>query len=109
MDAASIPSLVEQHLDRMSSTTILNDDDAHEALGVALTAVCTINQGLGSVNETVLGTASPTNGILERLEDWIKRLVAKLTEIVKQLARGTSFSISVGTVVSVTINFPSPS
>jgi hypothetical protein len=109
MDTDSARSLVEQHLERMSSTTVLNEDSAHQALALALAAVGVINQGLGSANEAILGTASPADGILERLEDWIKRLVAKLTEIVKQLANGTSFSISVGTGVSVTVNFPSPS
>ena len=52
-----------------------------------------------------LTSARLSDSVIEKLEDWIKRLVDKLTEIVKQLAKGTSFSISVGTGVSVTVNF----
>ena len=35
-----------------------------------------------------------------------QRLPDKLAEIVTNLAKGTSFSITVGTGVTVTVNFP---
>ncbi|MFZ2057739.1 MAG: hypothetical protein WAV54_10085 [Acidimicrobiales bacterium] len=35
-----------------------------------------------------------------------QRLPDKLAEIVTNLAKGTSFSITVGTSVTVTVNFP---
>ena len=50
--------------------------------------------------------ASPVSGMVEKLQEWIKRLLDKLTQIVKALVKGTSFSLSVGTAISVTINFP---
>ena len=39
---------------------------------------------------------------MKKLEDWIKRLVTKLTEIATKLK--ASFSITVGTTISVTIS-----
>ena len=105
MDAGSARSLVEDHLDRMSDTTVNDEASAHQALALALSAVGGINQGLAPLSQDELTSARLSDTVIEKLEDWIKRLVDKLTEIVKQLAKGTSFSISVGTGVSVTVNF----
>jgi hypothetical protein len=71
-----------------------------------MTAVAEVNQSLLAAFAEI--NQGATGDLVEKLKMWIERLVAKLTEIVKQLATGTSFSISVGPLVSVTVNFPAP-
>lgn len=67
-----------------------------------MTAVSGMTQGLGANVAMTPRVGNPVDDVIDKLEDWIKRLVAKLTEIAKQLK--ASFSISVGTSVSVTIS-----
>jgi hypothetical protein len=86
----------------MTDAPVNDEASAHQALAYAMTAVGSINLGLGASQEQVLTFANPVDDILKKLEDWIKRLVAKLAEIAKQLK--ASFSITVGTSVSVTIS-----
>ena len=104
MDATAITQLIEHHLDQMTVVPVNDEPSAQQALAHAMAAVGGINQGLTSGQPQTL--AGPVDGIVEKLEDWIKRLLDKLTEIVKQLAKGTTFSITVGTGISVTVNFP---
>jgi len=99
--------IVASHLDEMERFTVNDQMSAFAALAHALAAVGAINQGLDPQPAQERGTmTSSVSGILEKLQDWIKRLLEKLTEIVKTFVRGTSFSLSVGTAISVTINFP---
>jgi hypothetical protein len=98
--------VVEHHLNRMDGVSIRDESSAYAALAQAMVAVGAINQGFSAQPEQMDRLTTPVDGIIEKLEDWIKRLLNKLTEIVKSLAKGTSFSLSVGTGVSVTINFP---
>lgn len=86
----------------MSEAPVHDDASAHQALAYAMAAVGGINQGLGLTQESGLTLGNPVEDIIKRLEDWIKRLVGKLTEIAKQLK--ASFSITVGTGISVTIS-----
>ena len=106
MDANVAVGLVEKHLVAMAAVRLDDPEGPHDALGSALAAVGAINQSLASPPAADRQMMLSVGGIVEKLETWIKRLVAKLTEIVKALAKGTSFSLSVGTGVSVTINFP---
>jgi hypothetical protein len=103
MDATATTQLIEHHLDQMTVTPVHDERSAQQALAHAMAAVGGINQGLVVGPQNLTG---PVDGIIEKLEDWIKRLLDKLTEIVKQLAKGTTFSITVGTGISVTVNFP---
>ncbi len=43
--------------------------------------------------------------ILAKLREWVGRLVTEFTRIVGGLAQATSFSISMGAALSVTVNF----
>ena len=99
--------LVAHHLDEMERVNVTDQTSAHVALAHAMAAVGAINQGLVPQPAQVpAAMASPVSGIVEKLQEWIKRLLDKLTQIVKALVKGTSFSLSVGTTISVTINFP---
>ncbi len=99
--------LVAHHLDEMEQVNVTDQASAQVALAHAMAAVGTINQGLLPQPAQVSSAmGSPVSGIVEKLQDWIKRLLDKLTQIVKKLVKGTSFSLSVGTTISVTINFP---
>lgn len=106
MDADASAGAVEYHLDMMDRVAVHDEPTAHAALSHALAAIGGMNQGLAAGQQEARSLAEPAAGIAGKLEDWIKRLLDKLTEIVKALAKGTSFSLSVGTAVSVTINFP---
>ncbi|MHB8394699.1 MAG: hypothetical protein ACYDC5_09390 [Candidatus Dormibacteria bacterium] len=100
----SYGSVVETHLTAMEGTQVVDQPSAHIALGHALAAVASINYPPGQGGSQSL--AGPVADVAELLQTWLKRLLDKLTEIVKTLAHGTTFSLSVGPGVSVTINFP---
>jgi hypothetical protein len=85
----------------------VQDGSAHKAFAHVVEVVNRINLLLSQVHEQAYsGRIGPSDDVFERLREWIDRLVTKLTEIVTDLADGTSFSITVGTGVSVTVNFP---
>jgi hypothetical protein len=60
-------------------------------------------------NYQSIGDLDPVEEIVNKLEGWIKRILDKLAEVVENLAEGATFSLSVGTTISVTINFPASS
>jgi hypothetical protein len=55
--------------------------------------------------QAIMGAQGPVDDILDRLRNWIDRLVGALTKIVEKLATARSFSVSVGSNVSVTVDF----
>jgi hypothetical protein len=55
--------------------------------------------------QAMTGAVAPVDAMLDRLRTWLDRLVAALTTIVAKLAGATSFSISVGSMVSVAVQF----
>jgi hypothetical protein len=94
--------LIEQHLRMMAETPVEDEATAQQALAYALSAVGGMNQHLTVIEQPRAALPGPVDDIVKKLEDWIKRLVAKLTEIAKQLT--ASFSIAVGTSISVSIS-----
>lgn len=98
---------IEMLLDDLEKMSIDDHGSASDVWGQVVVVVSAINWLTSRRDVQVITVASPDN-ILEKLKRWIARLVKKLTEIVEELADGTSFSLSVGTSVSVTITFPPP-
>ena len=98
---------IEMLLDELERMRIGDDGSASEVWAQVVVVVSAINW-LTSRRDAQVITVAHTDDILDKLETWIARLVRKLTEIVKDLADGTSFSLSVGTGVSLTITFPPP-
>lgn len=103
---------VQERFNRLEAMRIIDEQSAREALTYVLVTVSHMNQlstqaetlptvGAGVQAEEIL----PTGGILKSLEEWIDRLVDAMTSIVKKLTDAISFSITVGTNVSVTVNF----
>lgn len=103
--------VVESRLNRLANMPVTDEESARGALAEVMATVDQINRRDASVHtrrdvESVLGLHDAMlDGIIEKLEKWIDQLVAKLTEIVKVLAGASSFSISIGTCLSVTVNF----
>ncbi len=95
---------IEERLNRLDQVTVTDESSAHVALGHALATVGAINQGIEQ--QPTYGLSLSSDSIIAKLERWLQRLVDKLTQIVRALAKATSFAVSVGTGVSVTINFP---
>ena len=90
---------VENELQKFEGNALIRTDDARDALYHAM-AVAAL------MTDAVTAEGSLKAGVIEKLEEWIKRLADRLTKIVKAIADGTSFSISVGIGVTVTVNFP---
>ena len=103
MSMTDASTLVEHHLALMNAPTIRDDESAHLALANAMAAVGGMNQGLGMSTESTIAFGNPADAIIKKLQEWIKQLVDKLTEIATRLK--ATFSLTVGASVSVTINF----
>jgi hypothetical protein len=96
---------IERLLGELEAMHVGDDGSTSEVFAQVVAVISAINW-LVSQSDLFPSTTTPSDDVLERLKHWIDRLVQKLTEIVKELADGTSFSISVGTGVSVTVSFP---
>lgn len=83
---------IESRLSNVVASPIVDEHSARSALGELLATLQQANE------------ASP-EGIVERLKDWIDKVIDTLTDIVRNIARATSFSLTVGTGVSVTVTF----
>ncbi|WP_276940021.1 hypothetical protein [Ferrimicrobium acidiphilum] len=98
---------VEAHLECMERVDVTDNTTAHQALAHATAAVTTINQGLRHPRKyDFIRFRGPVEDIMDRLQGWVTRLLDKLDEIVAKLAKGSTFSLSVGSTIAITINFP---
>jgi hypothetical protein len=52
-----------------------------------------------------MGAGASIDAVLDKLKEWLGRLVTAMTQIVANLASAVSFSVSVSSNVSVTVNF----
>jgi FPC/CPF motif-containing protein YcgG len=104
MDVQTTHNLIDAHLDRMNASgDPSSDSDARQQLAATLASVGQINVALEATTSPVESFTSPVDDIVDKLQKWIERLVAKLTAIVKQLGDTATFSLQVGTSVSVTV------
>ncbi|MHB1596667.1 MAG: hypothetical protein ACYCU3_21135 [Streptosporangiaceae bacterium] len=116
MDDEQQMRLIETRLDELAGMPINDDQSARQALTHAMATVHGISQlsatmSADRVPETTSlpAAAAPVDPLLDplldRLKTWIDRLVVALTKIVEKMAGATSFSILVGTGLSVSVNF----
>jgi hypothetical protein len=106
MDNDQHMQLIEDRFDALENMPINDDQSAREALTHVMLTVSRINQLSSRVQaQAIMGAETPIDDVLERLRKWVDRLVSALTQIVENLAKAMSFSISVGTNVSVTVDF----
>jgi hypothetical protein len=95
---------VEGLLDELDGLQVGGDGSASEVFAQVVVVVDAINQVV--VQRDARQAQMFSADIAEKLRQWIDRLIRKLTDVVEKLADGTTFSISIGTGVSVTVNFP---
>jgi hypothetical protein len=103
MDNDQQAHVVEARLDALDSMTITDDRTARQAFTHVMATVSLINQLSARTRaQAMVGAGAPVD---DRLEQWLGRLLGALARIVEKLDGATSFSISVGTNVSVTVVF----
>jgi hypothetical protein len=109
MDNDQQVQVIEARLDALDAMTISDDRSARQAFTHVVTTVSRINQlSARTQAQAMVGAAgAPVDDVLEKLRQWLERLLSALKRIVGKLDGATSFSLSVGTTVSVTVDFSS--
>ena len=98
--------VIEARLDALDGMTIIDDRSAREAFTHVVATVSRINQlSARTCAQAMVGAGAPVDDLLDRLEQWLDRLLGALAQIVEKLSGATSFPISVGTNISVTVAF----
>lgn len=106
MDREAQIQVIEEDLDALQGMPVDSDQSARGALTQAMVTVRRINQLLAQAQaQAMVGAGAPVDDILAKLREWVGLLVTELTRIIGKLAQATSFSISVGAALSVTVNF----
>ena len=108
MDSYQQARSVEDRLDALERMRVSDDQSARAAFAHVMVTVSYINQLSAQARgraQTIVGAEELGGGLLEKLEEWLDRLLGGLACIVEKLSNATSFSISVGTGVSVTVDF----
>jgi Tfp pilus assembly PilM family ATPase len=106
MDNDQQAQVIEDRLDAIDGMMISDDQSAREALTQLMTTVNRINQlSARTQAQAMMGAGAPVDDVLEKLRRWLDRLLSALERIIEMLSGATSFSISVSTNVSVTVDF----
>jgi hypothetical protein len=106
MDNDQQVQLIEARLDALDGIPVSDDQSAREAFTHVMVTVSRISQLSAQAQaQAIMGAGAPVDDILEKLRKWLDRLVSALTRIVENLSDAISFSISVGSNVSVTVDF----
>jgi hypothetical protein len=109
MDSEAQIQAIDEHLGALHGMPVDSDQSARDALTQAMVTVRRINQLSAQAQaQAMVGAGAPMDEILAKLREWFDRLITELTRIVGMLAQATSFSISMGTALSVTVNFGRP-
>jgi hypothetical protein len=102
MDREAQIQVIEEDLDALQGMPAGSDQSARDALTRAMVTVRRINQLLA---QAMVGAGAPVDDIVARLREWVGRLVTEFTRIIEEVAQATSFSVSVGSGLSVTVQF----
>jgi hypothetical protein len=105
MNADPNITLVDGYVNDLQGIKAMDRKSAIQAFSQLAIAVNQINQTLAATGSD--RSLSPTSGLIEKLKEWVEKLVPKVEEIAKAFGETTSFSISIGVPISVTLNFPS--
>jgi hypothetical protein len=106
MDNDQQVQLIEARLDALDGMPVSDDQSAREAFTHVMVTVSRISQlSAQARGQAMMGAGAPVDDVLGRLRTWLDRLVSVLTRIVGNLSGAVSFSISVGSNVSVTVDF----
>jgi hypothetical protein len=108
MDHNQQAQVIETRLDALDAMTITDDASAHEAFRHVMVTVGQISQLSAQARaQGLVGGGALTDDVFGTLGTWLDRLVGPLTRIVTELDGATSFSITAGGNVSVTVAFGS--
>ncbi|MHB8190670.1 MAG: hypothetical protein ACYDHP_09690 [Ferrimicrobium sp.] len=106
MEGKQANELIETHVKRMDGVIVSDVPTARQALAHATAADAAINHGLiPPQSYESIGDRDSVEEIVNKLEGWITCILDKLDSIVEKLGEGVTFSLSVGTSISVSINF----
>jgi hypothetical protein len=106
MDNDQQAQVVEARLDALDAMDVRDDRSAREAYTYLAATVSRINQLTARTQaQAMMGAGAPVDDVLEKLRQWLDRLLSALRRITGKLAGATSFSVSVSTAVSVTVDF----
>jgi hypothetical protein len=106
MDNDQQVQIVEARLDALDAMEVRDDQSAREAYTHLMVTVSRINQLTARTQaQAMMGAGAPVDDVLEKLRQWLGRLLSALKRIVEKLAGAMSYSVSVSTAVSVTVDF----
>jgi hypothetical protein len=99
---------IETHLQAMESVKVTDVDSAHKVIVHATSAIAAINQRMHPHRRwTRFPIFDAADDLLEKLEQWLERILKALASIAATTFVGLTYSITVGTTLSLTINIPS--
>jgi hypothetical protein len=105
-------SKIDSHLQAMKDVHVKDEASALTALTQCMRVVAETNRLLDDdltkppSKPDLSGSATARLSIVDKLQKCIEAILVKLRQIVKKLGDGISYSLTVGTSVSLTINFP---
>jgi hypothetical protein len=106
MDKNQEMQAIESRLDDLAGMSLSDGAYARDAFTYAMVTVTHINQFMAQARaQTLVGGGALGEDLLSAFRTWLDHLVTALTEIVENLPNASSFSISVGGNVSVSVNF----
>ncbi len=106
MDNDQQVQVIDARLDALDAMHVSDDQSAREAFTHLTVTVSRINQlSARTAAQAMMGAGAPVDDVLEKVRQWVDRLLGALRRIVGKLAGATSFSVSVGSNVSVTVDF----
>jgi hypothetical protein len=107
MDVPAQTAAIEERLAVLASMPVNDDESARVAFAHVTTTVSRVNLLSAQVQaQALMGAAgAPVDAILAKLSEWVDQLVTAMATIVANLNKAASFSISVGSTVSVTVVF----
>jgi hypothetical protein len=94
---------IESRFAEVVAMPVEDEATARDALTELLATVAQINEAAPAPTERL----AVSGGLVERLKEWIDKLIDQLRKIVREIPYATSFSLTVGPpgMLSVTVTF----
>jgi hypothetical protein len=116
MDIEAQAEVIDDYLDALQSMPVTDFTTARAAHAHVMATVSRINQVSAATQpqttqpqttqpRAIVDVPGPVDLVLDKLKEWLDRIAAVMPQIVANLRNATSFSISMGTALSVTVTF----
>jgi hypothetical protein len=111
MDIEAQAEVIDDYLDALQSMPVTDFTTARAAHAHVMATVSRINQVSAATQpqttqpRAIVDVPGPVDFVLDKLKEWLDRIAAVMPQIVANLRNATSFSISMGTALSVTVTF----